>query len=267
MGYKKRESKKKYESALYRIWSEMIRRARQTVGMDGDIPIDPMFLDWAKFETWAMFNGYRAGMELCTRDSSLPKSPENCFWSGNVSMGECSNVVVETPWHSRDTETKGRAESKWGGIHRQRLYNIWRGMIRRCGSATCKDYPDYGGRGITVCEEWKNFLAFYEWSWNHGYAPTMSIDRIDVNKGYSPSNCRWATPLEQTVNVRAYDGRYTTLRLHADEAARYLETIDGESVVTLIIRTDAMTRGVPEQCDYGAVPVEYRRDKRIGEGK
>ena len=64
-------------------------------------------------------------------------------------------------------------------------------------------YKDYGGRGITVCDEWLNdFTAFYKWSLNNGYSENLSIDRINVNGNYCPENCRWITMKEQSNNKR-----------------------------------------------------------------
>lgn len=84
-----------------------------------------------------------------------------------------------------------------------RLYNIWKAIKQRCYYAKHKDYHNYGGRGITVCDEWlHDFQTFYNWAITHGYRDDLSIDRIDVNGNYEPNNCRWATAHEQRINQR-----------------------------------------------------------------
>ena len=98
-----------------------------------------------------------------------------------------------------------------------RLYETWCGMKKRCYNPKSREYKSYGKRGIKVCEEWKNdFMAFYRWAVSSGYSDDLTIDRIDVNGDYSPSNCKWSTLLEQQRNKTTtlfieHDGQKKTL--------------------------------------------------------
>lgn len=90
----------------------------------------------------------------------------------------------------------------------ERLYGVWKGMKSRCYNPHHRSYPKYGGRGISVCDEWRNdYMRFREWAYANGYkedADTQqcSLDRIDVNGNYEPSNCRWADAFTQANNSR-----------------------------------------------------------------
>lgn len=109
------------------------------------------------------------------------------------------------------------------GHFNERIYDIWRGIKRRCHNKNCRGYSIYGGRGIMICEEWSdNFQAFYDWSIQNGYSDDLTIDRIDVNGNYEPKNCRWITKKEQSYNRRnshfiTYNGKTQTLAQWADE--------------------------------------------------
>ena len=94
------------------------------------------------------------------------------------------------------------------GLSHSRLYKVFRDMKTRCYNSNSPDFKNYGGRGITICDEWLNdFSVFYKWAYENGYdetAPKMActIDRIDNDKGYSPQNCRWVDIATQNQNRR-----------------------------------------------------------------
>lgn len=91
------------------------------------------------------------------------------------------------------------------GLSRTRIYKIYNNMKIRCDNPNDQHYPNYGGRGITVCSYWRGimgFTHFYEWAMKNGYRDDLTIDRIDVNGNYEPDNCKWATTQEQQENKR-----------------------------------------------------------------
>lgn len=85
--------------------------------------------------------------------------------------------------------------------NRNKLYRVWCSMKERCYNSNNKRYKNYGLRKIKVCDEWKeNYINFKTWALNNGYKEGLTIDRINVNGNYEPSNCRWATTKEQNRN-------------------------------------------------------------------
>ena len=102
---------------------------------------------------------------------------------------------------------------------KDRIRGIWNGMQMRCNNPKRKDYPRYGGSGISVCDEWSGvggFDRFYAWSVNNGYSDDLTIDRVDRADDYSPENCRWVTLSQQARNrsnnhLIEYKGEIKTL--------------------------------------------------------
>lgn len=92
------------------------------------------------------------------------------------------------------------------GMSYSKIYSTWQRIKNRCYRKNFSHYKSYGGRGIKVCDEWldkeNGFINFKNWAFNNGYKDGLSIDRIDVNGNYEPSNCRWITMKEQASNKR-----------------------------------------------------------------
>lgn len=139
----------------------------------------------------------------------------NSIWECHCDCGNISNVVGYslTDGKSRScgclqkeaVANMNKTCKRTHGKKNTRLYRIWNGMKDRCFNKNSPDYNSYGGRGITVCEEWKqSFECFYIWAVSNGYSDSLSIDRINGDGNYEPDNCRWATASEQNRNRRKY---------------------------------------------------------------
>ena len=144
--------------------------------------------------------GKRFGRLVVIAEETARKHGEKCW----VCKCDCGNVVGFILGSSlRNGRTKScgclRIErctqnANYNYAKHKRLYSIWHGMKTRCYNENYKQFGDYGGRGITVCDEWKDdFQAFHDWSIANGYEEGLTIDRKDTNGNYEPSNCEWVT--------------------------------------------------------------------------
>lgn len=139
---------------------------------------------------------------------------------------DCGNEIKVTSVNLKKGHTKSCGclksiatieKNKTHELSKTRVYHIWQDIKKRCYNKKSKCFKRYGGRGITMYKEWlENPKSFYDWSINNGYNENLSIDRINVNGNYEPSNCRWATLEEQANNKRTnrmieYNGETHTM--------------------------------------------------------
>lgn len=118
---------------------------------------------------------------------------------------DCGTVKIISPSNITSNKTKSCGCSKTKEYNPKthlKLHRVWAGMKSRCLTNTHRFYKDYGERGITICEEWNDFKPFVEWAIENGYEEGLTIDRINVDYGYSPENCRWTDWTTQANNKR-----------------------------------------------------------------
>jgi hypothetical protein len=185
--------------------------------------------------------------------SIAPKTSRQTRW---VCKCDCGNIVIVFGSNLTHGLTKSckclhkQVTSKINSSHgmtNTRLFHIWTGIIQRCTNKNSPSYKNYGGRGISVCNEWHNsFLVFCNWAVSNGYSDDLTIDRINNDGNYESSNCRWATGIEQGGNRRdnhrlTFNNKTMTIAEWAREIGIPMRTLwkrlnDGESIESALTR-------------------------------
>jgi hypothetical protein len=126
----------------------------------------------------------------------------------------------------------GEQFNKSHGMSGTRLYTIWKNMKQRCYNPKRSRYKWYGAKGITVCDEWQEFIPFMQWATNNGYTEELTLDRKDSTKNYTPDNCEWVTLEENSRKAMCtlrgrevngniditYKGKTQSIRAWAEES-------------------------------------------------
>lgn len=135
------------------------------------------------------------------------KGARNSYWICKCKCGTIKSLTRTSLLRGESKSCGCRHSDKLKGINKThgmsntRLYHEWLSMRYRCNRKTGKDSKTYYNNGISVCDEWaSDFTNFMEWALSNGYNDSLTIDRIDNSKGYSPQNCRWVTNDEQQQN-------------------------------------------------------------------
>lgn len=173
--------------------------------------------------------------EAQTRNKGTKNSV--CYWKCKCDCGKIIEVSTSnlTRNHSKSCGCFGIIATQEAKIKHgytgTRIYHEWVNIKDRCNNPKCKSYKNYGGRGITICEEWdRDFTKFRDWAMANGYDDNLSIDRIDNNGNYEPSNCRWADTYMQARNTRknvflTYNGETKTVSEWAEILGIQVDTL------------------------------------------
>lgn len=185
-------------------------------------------------------SGQRFGRLVVIRQAESKIYPNKRKVTNWICKCDCGNVITTRADSLRNGKTKSCGcihqeillkNIKKHGMAGSRIYITWQNMKDRCINDKNINFKNYGGRGISVCSEWKDsFEEFYKWALKNGYSEELTIDRIDVNGNYEPNNCRWISLKEQSYNKRnnhflTYRGVTKTIAEWADEYGMDYDTL------------------------------------------
>lgn len=179
------------------------------------------------------YSGQRFGKLIVVEPTEKRSSNGSVVWLCKCDCGNYTEVSAKEFRKGARTKSCGclRSEQcKNRTTHhgtKERLYGVWMGMRRRCYDKKAKDFHRYGGRNISVCEDWQNYETFRSWALSNGYNPyaksgECTLDRVDPNGNYCPENCRFVPILAQERNRRnnvmlTYNGKTQTLSQWEEE--------------------------------------------------
>jgi len=183
------------------------------------------------FKQWARDNGYVKGLRLNRKDATKDYAPDNCFFGEVNKAKHGKNEAIRK--HIKENKIK-KASIGLKRYTDSPLLRVYSSMHTRCENTNHKYYKHYGGRGISVCEQWsgkEGLYNFLNWARESNWRPGLTLDRIDNDKGYCPENCRWATQREQIRNRRITQlYEYRGMKLMLSEIAE-LENISFNRLV------------------------------------
>lgn len=228
--------------------------ARRIGTIYGDFEVaDVVYDDVARQQVWTL-RCTKCGSTRITRNGEDYRKGRNkgvckaCLHGGRA----ISNFVPQSTLRKRKH-----------GLSSSRIYSIWRGMIYRCENESATNYKYYGLRGISVCEEWHDVETFCEWALSNGYSDDLTIDRIDNDGNYEPSNCRWVTYRRQSNNRRfkkyEIDGVERTLLEWCTKYCIYPQTVRYRMNVKGMSLKDALTKGRYSDIDMSYLETRKHR--------